>query len=168
MIIDFRPLAEPDLPLLADWLGRPHVRQWWAGDQPLTLTEVRAKYLPRIDDTSAVRCFIALASGEPIGFIQSYVAMACGDGWWPDETDLGVRGIDQFLADGQCLGRGLGTAMVKAFIERLFADPRVTRIQTDPDPSNSRAIRCYEKAGFRRIGEVITPDGPALLMSVTR
>ena len=30
----------------------------------------------------------------------------------------------------------------------------VTKVQTDPDPTNARAIRCYEKSGFRRIGEV--------------
>jgi aminoglycoside 6'-N-acetyltransferase len=35
---------------------------------------------------------------------------------------------------------------------------------TDPDPANARALRAYEKAGFRRDREVDTPDGRALLM----
>ena len=51
---------------------------------------------------------------------------------------------------------------------KLFADPQVTRIQTDPDPRNARAIRCYEKAGFRAVGEVRTPDGVALLLVCER
>ena len=35
----------------------------------------------------------------------------------------------------------------EALVELLFNDPEVTKIQTDPSPSNLRAIRCYEKAG---------------------
>ena len=46
------------------------------------------------------------------------------------------------------------------WVELLFNDPEVTKIQTDPS-SNLRAIRCYEKAGFERQGTVTTPDGPA-------
>ncbi|MBA1636771.1 AAC(6')-Ib family aminoglycoside 6'-N-acetyltransferase, partial [Escherichia coli] len=41
-------------------------------------------------------------------------------------------------------------------------------IQTDPSPSNLRAIRCYEKAGFERHGTVTTPYGPAVYMVQTR
>ena len=55
-------------------------------------------------------------------------------------------------------------ATFNAFTDRLFADPAVTRIQTDPSPRNARAIRSYAKAGFSALGEVVTPDGPALLM----
>ena len=35
---------------------------------------------------------------------------------------------------------------------------------TDPDPTNARAIRAYEKAGFAPRPLVDTPDGIALLM----
>jgi len=112
--------------------------------------------------------YIAMLGHRPIGYAQSYVALGSGDGWWEDETDPGARGIDQFLAHGEDLGRGLGTAIVRAFVARLFEDPSVTHIQTDPHPGNGRAIRCYEKAGFRAVREVDTPDGRALMMICTR
>ena len=89
-----------------------------------------------------------MLNGEPIGYAQSYVALGSGDGWWEEETDPGVRGIDQSLANASQLGKGLGTKLVRALVELLFNDPEVTKIQTDPSPSNLRAIRCYEKAGF--------------------
>ena len=71
---------------------------------------------------------------------------------------------------GECIttGQGLGTKLVRALVELLFNDPEVTKIQTDPSPSNLRAIRCYEKAGFERQGTVTTPDGPAVYMVQTR
>ena len=91
-----------------------------------------------------------------MGAAQSYVALGSGDGWWEEETDPGVRGIDQSLANASQLGKGLGTKLVRALVELLFNDPEVTKIQTDPSPSNLRAIRCYEKAGLERQGTVTT------------
>jgi GNAT superfamily N-acetyltransferase len=101
--------------------------------------------------------------------------------WWGDApatlTELaaeyaavlaGAASHHAFLAEAEQLGQGLGTAMVRAFVVRLFADRAVTRVQTDPHPSNRRAIRCHEKAGFRSVGEVDTPDGRALLMYADR
>ena len=107
---------------------------------------------------------MAFLGGEPIGFVQSYVAVDCDGGWWVHETDPGVRGIDVFLADGEGLGQGLGTRMVGAFTSRLLAEPGVTKVQIDPHPRNERAIRCFAKSGFVPVGEIATPDGPALLM----
>ena len=160
--IGFRPLRRADLPLLHEWLARPHVAAWWG--EPPSLAEVEAEYGPLVAGATDVRPYLALLDGEPIGYVQSYVAAGAGAGWWPDERDPGVRGIDQFLADEERLGRGLGTALVRAFVDLLLADPAVTRVQVDPAPDNARAIRCYEKAGFRSVGVVDTPDGPALLM----
>lgn len=71
---------------------------------------------------------------------------------------------------GACgaVGRGLGTRTIVAFLRTLLAVPAVTKVQADPHPHNARAIRCYEKAGFTAAGEVVTPDGPALLRAITR
>jgi len=148
--------------MLHQWLQRPHVAAWWP-DLP-TLGELERDYLPRAANESSTRAYIAVIAGEPIGFIQSYVALGSGGGWWEQETDPGTRGIDQFLANADQLGRGLGSTMVNAFVEQLFQDAAVTKVQTDPSPDNVRAIRSYQRAGFVIDSEIITPDGPALLM----
>jgi len=167
MQFDFKPVTECDLQLLFEWLNRPHVMDWWNGRT--SFTEVRDKYLPRLGIDSSVHPYITRLNGVPVGFIQSYVVMAQqASGWWLDETDPGAVGIDQFLADAENLGKGIGTTMVTQFVEFLFRDSAVTKIQTDPAPTNLRAIRCYEKVGFRKVGIVDTPDGPALLMVIER
>jgi RimJ/RimL family protein N-acetyltransferase len=94
--------------------------------------------------------------------------MSSGDGWWENERDPGARGVDQFLANQHQLNQGLGTAMVRAFLAMTFREPEVTIVQADPDPNNHRAIRCYAKAGFTAVGQVVTPDGMALLMRCRR
>jgi AacA4 family aminoglycoside N(6')-acetyltransferase len=163
--VTLRLMTERDLPMLHDWLNRPHIVEWWGGENERpTLDEVLAHYRPRVLAEEAVTPYIAMLGDEPIGYAQSYVALGSGDGWWEDETDPGVRGIDQLLANPKHLNKGLGTRLVSALVEMLFADPAVTQVQTDPAPDNHRAIRCYEKAGFLQQGVITTPDGLAVYM----
>jgi AacA4 family aminoglycoside N(6')-acetyltransferase len=167
--VTLRLMTEADLVMLHNWLNRPHIVEWWGGEaERPSLDEVRRHYLPRVLAEESVTPYIAMRGAEPIGYAQSYVAMGSGDGWWPDETDPGVRGIDLSLANAADLNQGLGTALVRALVRHLFADPAVTKIQTDPAPENHRAIRCYEKAGFVQQGRIVTPDGPAIYMVQTR
>jgi RimJ/RimL family protein N-acetyltransferase len=161
----FRPLDIPDLLILHDWLNRPHIAAWWGG--PVSLERVRDDYTADIRGPS-IWPMLACLAGEPVGYVQAYDVMQAGPGWWVDETDPGARGIDQFLADPSQLGRGLGSRMIAEVVSLLFGDPAITKVQADPSPDNGRAIRAYEKAGFRRVGEVTTPDGPALLMIIRR
>jgi aminoglycoside 6'-N-acetyltransferase-1b len=156
--VTLRLMTEHDLAMLYEWLNRSHIVEWWGGEEaPTTLADVQEQYLPSVLAQESVTPYIAMLNGEPIGYAQSYVALGSGDGWWEEETDPGVRGIDQLLANASQLGKGLGTKLVRALVELLFNDPEVTKIQTDPSPSNLRAIRCYEKAGFERQGTV-TPQ----------
>jgi RimJ/RimL family protein N-acetyltransferase len=173
--ISFRALAEADLPMLHDWLSRPHVVEWW--EPATTLEAVREDYMPRLapqavrplDAPAGVAQYLAYEGDTPFAFVQAYRVMAHqADGWWLDETDPFALGTDQFIGLGDRLGQGLGTRLLKAFIRFLFADPRVTSVQTDPSPENARAIAAYRKAGFRDVGVVETLDGPALLMRITR
>jgi RimJ/RimL family protein N-acetyltransferase len=163
MSFEFRPFTFDDLPLMLQWVQRPHVRRWWGADE--TLASLTEHYGPRITGEDSTRLFIAQRHGRAIGFCQRYVVVhSADDGWWPDETDPGARGVDQFLADESSLGRGIGSAMVRAFVDSILADPQVTVVQTDPSPANIRAVRSYLKAGFHAQRLVQTPDGPALLM----
>jgi len=164
-VFSFRPLTHADLPLLHDWLNRPHVAEWWEG--PLSFEEVEQS-MGRDIDAPLIHPMLVYLDGVPVAFAQWYQVMGADPEWWTEETDPGARGIDQFLANAEQLGQGLGSTMVRQLVTELFSDPNVTKVQTDPAPSNARAIRAYEKAGFRRERELITPDGPALLMLIRR
>lgn len=167
MRVTLRPMTECDLAMLHDWLNRPHIVEWWGGERP-SLQQVQEQYHPRALARERVMPYIGLLGTQPFAYAQTYVALGAGNGWWEDEVDPGVRGIDQSIADAALLGMGLGTRLVQVLVERLFGDPQVSKVQTDPAPHNLRAIRCYEKAGFRRVRTIATPDGPAVYMLCVR
>ncbi|MFI0401275.1 MAG: GNAT family N-acetyltransferase [Thiolinea sp.] len=162
MNLSFRRLSPKDLPLIHTWLQQPHVHEWWPNTG--SYADIEAEFLPLTEPSSSTKGYLALLEKEPLGFIQVYVVKDSGDGWWEEETDPGACGIDQFLGNATQVNQGLGTAMVQAFTEFIFQDQMVTKIQTDPQPTNLRAIRCYTKAGFSPLKTVTTPDGLAILM----
>jgi aminoglycoside 6'-N-acetyltransferase len=155
---EFRAMTSADLPMARAWLMQPHVREWW-GDPPEQFELVREDL-----DEPAMDQFIVATGGRPFAYLQCY--------WhanWAAENGLGAhppdtRGIDQFIGEPDMVDCGHGSAFIRAYVDGLLA-AGTPRVITDPDPANGRAIRCYEKAGFRGDREVDTPDGRALLMT---
>jgi hypothetical protein len=91
----FELLTKTDLPVLVEWFTRPHVNEVWK--EAPSLADAEAKYLPRMDDESDVRPYLAFEDHVPIGYIQSYVAVETEDGWWPGQHDRGwTGGVDAF------------------------------------------------------------------------
>jgi aminoglycoside 6'-N-acetyltransferase len=150
----FRPMTAADLPLIRRWLAQPHVAEWW--HDPETFEFVSGDL-----DHPDVAQFIVTLDDRPLGYLQCYQIGEWHSGFGPQPA--GTRGIDQFIGDADKLALGHGSAFIRTFIERLIRKG-VPRIVIDPRPTNSRAIRAYEKAGCRRVREVDTPDGRALLM----
>jgi aminoglycoside 6'-N-acetyltransferase len=152
----FRPLSAADLPLIQQWLNRPHVAEWW-GDPVRGLTTIEDHLCePAID------LFMVSYADVAIGYQQSYDPHAEADHPLRDQP-IGTRGIDQFIGEPDFVGRGHGSAFIRVFVERLF-EAGAPRVVTDPNPPNGRAIRAYAKAGFRPIGNRVTLSGEALLM----
>ncbi|MEH2530630.1 aminoglycoside 6'-N-acetyltransferase [Bradyrhizobium sp. AZCC 1588] len=151
----FRPMTVADLPLIRQWLARPHVREWW-GD-PSEQYELVSGDL----DEPAMDQFIVSTGSNDFGYLQCYDLTAWNSGF--GEHPRGTRGIDQFIGEPDMVGRGHGSAFIRAFVDEHLRNG-APRIVTDPDPANTRAVRAYEKAGFEKVGMVDTPDGPALLM----
>jgi aminoglycoside 6'-N-acetyltransferase len=152
----FRPMSKADLPLVKRWLAEPHVMQWW-GD-----TYQQFEIISGDLEVEAMDQFIVATDDRPFGYLQCYNPEV-----WPDNGlgvhPRGTRGIDQFIGEPDMVDRGHGSAFIGSFVDRLLA-AGASRVITDPDPANARAIRAYEKAGFRRDRLVETPDGTALLM----
>lgn len=158
----FRRMTEADLPLLDGWLRLPDWQPWWgAPDDELAILAADLH-------EPGMRLWIVSHHGTPFAFLQDYAVHA-----WPDHPyrmlPPGTYGIDQSIGVADMLGRGHGSAFIRRHVERLLHEGAPC-VVTDPHPDNARAIRAYEKAGFRiRDGAALeTGWGPALLMVAER
>jgi aminoglycoside 6'-N-acetyltransferase len=151
----FRPMTSADLPKIRHWLAIPHVREWW-GDPSEQYALVSGDL-----DEPAMDQFIVSARSNDFGYLQCYDLTAWNSGF--GEHPPGTRGIDIFIGEPDMIGRGHGSAFIRCFVDDRLKNG-APRIVTDPDPLNNRAVRAYEKAGFKKADMVDTPDGPALLM----
>jgi len=110
--------------------------------------------------------FIVSIENRPFAYLKSYDLTA-----WPDPAfgaqPAGTRAIDQFIGEPDMIGRGHGAGFIREFVDDLLA-VGAPRVITDPDPKNLRAIRAYEKAGFRKLRVVVAIEGPSLLMTRER
>jgi aminoglycoside 6'-N-acetyltransferase len=72
---------------------------------------------------------------------------------YSEETDPEYRhaGIDVFLG-GRFQDRGIGTEAIRLLARFLFEERGHHRLTIDPAAHNARAIRSYEKVGFRPVG----------------
>ncbi|MCP4004549.1 MAG: acetyltransferase [bacterium] len=135
---------------LRDWLHRPHVARWW-GDPQLALE-------------SSLRCSpeshaVIVVGGAPVGYLcwrtppQNELEAA-------GLTDLpeGLVDIDVFIGEPEFMGRGVGPRSLGLLLARWRMDPSVTVAGVGTSVSNERAIRAFEKAGFRRFREFQDPE----------
>jgi aminoglycoside 6'-N-acetyltransferase len=156
----FRRVGKADLPMIVSWLNAEHVRRWWP-EPADRLAEVE-----EILENPAVDPYVVGFDARPIGYVQVYDAHAEEAHPYRDQP-AGTHGIDQFIGEADMIGRGHGPRFVGDVCALLF-DAGAPRVVTDPDPSNVRAVRAYEKAGFVALDERVTVDGPVVLMARDR
>jgi aminoglycoside 6'-N-acetyltransferase len=164
-MFDFRPIARSDFPLLAHWLRQPHVARWWADDPSPEAME--ADYGGCIDGTEPADVFIVNHAGRPFGLAQRLMLAS-----YPEYQEAlrpllpltpGSASIDYLVGEQGETGRGLGTAMIAAFVEKLWRDwPQATDLIVPVHAENRASWRALERAGFTRGCEgELDPDNPA-------
>lgn len=150
--------------MLGTWLAAPHVREWWNHDP--SPDAIERDFGASIDGDEPGEDWIAELDGRPIGLVQY---SRFGD--YPDYVSemapvypvgAGVASIDYLVGDPDMIGRGLGSAMISAFVAFVWThDPTTTSLVVPVNSANERSWRALLRAGFRRVarGE-LDPDNP--------
>lgn len=139
-----RPATPADAALLRRWDEEPHViacnpNDDWDWDAALARSPDWRESL------------IAEVDGRPIGFLVIIDPAREEDHYWGD-VPPNLRAIDIWIGEAAYLGQGYGTQMMREALARCFRDLAVTAVLIDPLASNTRAIRFYERLGFRAVG----------------
>jgi aminoglycoside 6'-N-acetyltransferase len=130
-----RPVEPGDVERLTEILREPEVARWFGTYTP---EETADEFLadPR------VTAFAIEANGEIAGSIQFYEEK---------ERDYRHAGMDLFLAT-ESQNQGLGTEALRVLARYLLEERGHHRLVIDPAASNERAIKVYERIGFKAVG----------------
>lgn len=143
-----------DYELMSAWLSDDRVLEFYDGrDNPLAVEAARDKYGPRSRGEASVASCILEVDGKPIGYLQSYRTDDFDE--WRTliglEPDPARYSIDIFIGEPELWNQGLGTRALRSVLAHLFDERQASTVVITPFAWNERAIRCYEKAGFRKV-----------------
>ncbi|AVP87941.1 hypothetical protein phytr_10130 [Candidatus Phycorickettsia trachydisci] len=166
MDIAFYPLTSAHFPLLLKWLEKPHVKEYWDKNISWTLELVREKYenhvagykILKLKDQiikKPIHAFITHLDETPIGYIQYYNRhdFPSEHGYDLSELPQSCGTFDWYIAEEECIGKGIGTKILSLFIQKYFTN-QFEYIFADPGVKNIPAIMCYKKLGFTTLKEV--------------
>ena len=133
--VTLRPLERHDKERLVEILEQPEVARWFGMSPP---EESADEFISDPEVTG----FAIEARGAVVGAIGFYEE---------DAPDYRHAGMDLFLAS-ENQGSGLGPEALRLVAGYLFEERGHHRLIIDPAESNERAIKAYEKVGFKRVG----------------
>ncbi|MGW1991345.1 GNAT family N-acetyltransferase [Embleya sp. NPDC001921] len=160
----FRRVARADFSLLASWLSEPHVARWW--NHETSPDAVARDFGDAADGLEPSEDLLALRDGTPVGLVQRSRLADYPDYLEEFEELIPVPAeavtIDYLIGDPDLVGRGLGTAMIRALVtDTWVACPQAPSIVVAVAAGNAASWRVLERVGFLRVGEgPMEPDNP--------
>lgn len=147
-----RPIHAADFPQLVAWTNDPEISRLMDGKYPTTLEECAAWHKAELSNRHSQRFAICtIKDGMLIGDLAlDHIAWRSGD------AELRIR-----IGEKSHWDQGYGQDAVSALLEHAFYRMNLSRIYLRVFAFNKRAIRCYEKCGFRKEGRLRRegPDG---------
>jgi aminoglycoside 6'-N-acetyltransferase len=135
-MVALRPVTPDDAAALAEILADPSVAPWWGTFDAEKLRQ------DVIEPPSDVGSFVIEVEGSVAGLIQYSEE---------NEPDYRHAGID-IAVGSSWQGRGIGPDAIRTLARHLFEERGHHRLTIDPAVANDRAIRAYERVGFRPVG----------------
>ncbi|WP_433958723.1 GNAT family N-acetyltransferase [Cytobacillus horneckiae] len=143
-----RKLNDNDKHFLVKWLSDSSVLEYYEGrDNAFDLAKVNNVFFDCEEDE--VKCIVELER-KAIGYVQFYKIDKI------TKENFGysfgnIYGMDQFIGETEYWNRGVGTLLVSSVVSFLYEYEKADKVIMDPQVRNLRALRCYEKCGFKKV-----------------
>ncbi len=165
--VRLRATRKDDLPTFVEWFSDPEVRRYLDMHLPFSMAQEERWFeqlQDRLEKQEIVMLTIETEKGACIGNISLF------DINWKDRhAELGIT-----IGDKDHWDRGYGSDAVRTMLRLAFDEMNLHRVFLRVHEDNTRGIRCYQKAGFRKEGalrESVFREGAYLdlvVMSILR
>lgn len=152
--IRIRTMASDDAAVLLKWMTDTRVLEFYEGrDKRYTPELIQEDFFEEDEeDGGNVIKVILEYDGKPIGYGQIYgITGEVYEEYGYENRNETVYGIDQFIGEPDYWNRGIGTEYLKLVLQFLLEEKQADAVIMDPHQDNVRAIKCYQKTGFRII-----------------
>ena len=139
-----------DYKQIYEWCKNKFVYEWFE-QRILSLDEITNKYKNKLNNGKQL-LFIIKVNNKDIGLIQIYKY----------ENDINISELkkykkiyeyDLFIGEDEYLSKGIGREVVNKINELIYSKYKADAIVLRPFTRNVRAVKCYEKCGFKLLEE---------------
>lgn len=149
--ISLRLLNEQDKNLLLKWLTDERVLNFWEGKSAVFDLDRITEDFYGEENVEVIRTIIEY-QGQAIGYLQMYkLDNEALEEYSYQSINKVIYGVDQFIGEPEYWNKGIGTKFMRLVLQYLTNSKGAEIVILDPHADNPRAIRCYEKVGFKKI-----------------
>ncbi len=137
--VELRPLRAEDRDRLLGWRNSPEVAAYMYTDHPIS-PEEHARWFAGIEGDARRAYWIIEMDGEAVGLANLYdIDRGAGRCAWA-----------YYLAEPQVRGRGVGSFVEYAMIEKVFGEFGLHKLWCEVLASNEAVWKLHESFGFRQ------------------
>jgi RimJ/RimL family protein N-acetyltransferase len=154
-----------DVDLVHRWMHLPHVAEGFR--QAWSLPRWETELSTQLAGDHSRPCVVE-EHGKPLAYVEIYRTQRdrIAEYYHGRPHDLGVHIA---ICDPERIGCGIGTALLRAIADGLFAtEADCTTVLAEPDVRNIASVRAFTSAGFHNVGEITLPHKTSALMARPR
>lgn len=138
-MMTLRDMAKKDRDMIRKWRNSPEVSRYMYTDHIISEAEHRKWFKATLANPSAIY-WVCELDGRPVGLTGLYL------------KDERTAGWAFYVADPDCRGKGVGSFMEWATLNRAFGPLKLEKLWDEVLASNDAVVQMHERFGWRREG----------------